>query len=142
MRVLVVEDYPPIRESVSQGLREAGFAVDEAASGEDGLWLAQSNDYDVAVLDWMLPLVDGLTILRAIRQRGARTGILMLSARSEIEDRVAGLNEGADDYLVKPFAFAELLARVQSLVRRRYDVPDSIIQIGDLEIDTCAKVGP
>ena len=139
MRVLVVEDYPPLRESVAKGLSEAGFAVDAAAEGREGLWLAESNDYDVIVLDLMLPLVDGLTILGKVRDKGTRTSVLILTARDQLEDRVDGLNRGADDYLIKPFAFDELLARVKTLVRRKYNVQDPVIRVADLEINTSAR---
>ncbi len=139
MRVLIVEDYSPIRNSVSQGLQEAGFAVDAAADGEEGLWYAESNDYDVIVLDLMLPEIDGLTVLKKLRTCGCRTCVLVLTAKDQLEDRVNGLNSGADDYLVKPFAFEELLARVRTLVRRRYDLQDPLIRVGDLEIDTAAR---
>ena len=139
MRVLIVEDYAPVRDSVTQGLREAGYAVDAASEGEEGLWYATSNDYDVIVLDLMLPKIDGLTILARLRQAGSTAAVLILTARDALEDRVRGLNLGADDYLVKPFAFAELLARVQALVRRKYDAKDPKIRIEDLEIDTSAR---
>lgn len=140
MRVLLVEDYEPLRRSVSQGLREAGFAVDTSADGEEGLWYAESNDYDVIVLDIMLPAIDGLTILTHLRRIGKATPILLLTARDTVEDRVTGLNLGADDYLVKPFALAELLARVRALVRRRYDARDPVLRVADLEIDTAKHV--
>ncbi|MCB9922808.1 MAG: response regulator transcription factor [Planctomycetaceae bacterium] len=136
MRVLVIEDYGPIRESVTQGLREAGLAVDSAADGLNGLWYAESYDYDVIVLDLMLPEIDGLTILEKLRSRGSRSSVLILTAKDQLDDRVEGLNRGADDYLIKPFAFEELLARVRTLIRRRYDVKDPLIRVADLEIDT------
>jgi DNA-binding response OmpR family regulator len=139
MRVLIVEDYEPLRTSIGQGLREAGFAVDASADGEEGAWYARSNDYDVIVLDIMLPAIDGLTILSRLRQAGDKTPILLLTARDTVEDRVAGLNQGADDYLVKPFAFAELLARVRALVRRRYDAKDPVLHVHDLAIDTAKR---
>ncbi len=139
MRILVIEDYDAIRESLVQGLREAGYAVDAAAEGREGLWYAESNDYDVIVLDLMLPEVDGLTILKKVRA-GKRTAcVLILTARDQLEDRVAGLNAGADDYLIKPFAFDELLARIKTLVRRKYDQQDPVIQIADLAIDTASR---
>ncbi len=139
MRVLLVEDYDPVRKSVAQGLREAGFAVDASADGEEGFWYAQSNDYDVIVLDIMLPTVDGLTILTRLRQAGKQVPILLLTAKDTVADRVTGLNLGADDYLVKPFAFEELLARVRALVRRRYDAADPAIRVQDLEINTATR---
>jgi DNA-binding response OmpR family regulator len=139
MRVLIVEDYGPLRKSLRQGLEEAGFAVDASADGEEGLWYARSNDYDVIVLDLMLPRIDGLTILNRLRQGGSTVPILLLTARDTVEDRVKGLNLGADDYLVKPFAFEELLARVRALVRRGYSNKDPVIRVEDLEIDTAGR---
>ncbi len=139
MRVLVVEDYKPIRDSIVKGLREADYAVDCADNGQDGLWYAESHHYDVIILDLMLPKIDGLTILKKIREAGANTSVLILTARDEIEDRVAGLDAGADDYLTKPFAFAELLARVKTLVRRKYSAKKPVIEIDDLKIDTVRR---
>ena len=139
MRVLVVEDYAPLRKSLSQGLRDAGFAVDATGDGDEGLWYATTNDYDVIVLDLMLPGTDGLTILRRLREAGRESHVLVLTAKGDVADRVRGLNLGADDYLVKPFAFAELLARVRALVRRAYDAKDPVLRVGDLEIDTAAR---
>jgi DNA-binding response OmpR family regulator len=141
MRVLVVEDYDVLRESITQGLQEAGYAVDAAADGEDGLWHAESNDYDVVVLDLMLPKLDGLTLLKRLRARGNRTHVLILTAKDTPGDRVRGLDSGADDYLVKPFVFAELLSRVRALVRRRYDAKSPVLRVGDMEIDTTARPG-
>ncbi len=139
MRLLIVEDYTPLRQSTAKGLREAGFSVDEAGDGEEGLWYARSNPYDVIVLDLMLPKVDGLEILRRIRDAGNVSHVLLLTARDGVGDRVGGLNAGADDYLVKPFAFDELLARVKALTRRAYQRKSPIVAIGDVEIDTAAK---
>ncbi len=139
MRVLIVEDYGPIRESVSQGLREAGFAVDATGDGREGLWYAESSAYDVIVLDLMLPSMDGLTVLRKLRAGGSEAHVIVLTARDTLEDRVLGLNAGADDYLVKPFGFDELLARVRALVRRKYAAKSPLIRIGDLEIDTSTR---
>jgi len=140
MRVLVVEDSVRLLQSLATGLRRAGFAVDVAPDGEEGLFLAESSVYDVIVLDLMLPKVDGMTILRKLRKKGIDTHILLLTARDTVEDRVLGLRTGADDYLVKPFAFDELLARVQGLARRSYGVKKPLLVIGDLEIDTTARV--
>jgi DNA-binding response OmpR family regulator len=139
MRLLLVEDYWPLRKSVSQGLQEAGFAVDASGDGEEGLWYAQSNEYDAIVLDLMLPKLDGLSILAALRKAKDQVPILLLTARDAIEDRVKGLNAGADDYLVKPFAFEELLARVRALLRRKYQRADSNLRVQDLEINLAAK---
>jgi len=139
MRLLIVEDYAPLRQSTAKGLREAGFAVDEAGDGEEGLWYARSNPYDVVILDLMLPKVEGMEILRRIRDAGNPTHVLLLTARDGVGDRVGGLNAGADDYLVKPFAFDELLARVKALTRRAYQRKSPVLGLGDLEIDTAAK---
>ena len=139
MRLLLVEDFTVLRESTALGLREAGFAVDEAAEGETGLWYATSNDYDVIILDLMLPRIDGLTVLKRLRKAGRQTHVLILTARDAPADRVVGLNDGADDYLVKPFVFAELLARVRALVRRRYDRKSPVIEVADMQIDTAKR---
>lgn len=136
MRLLVIEDYDPLRRAICQGLRQAGYAVDVAADGAEGRWLATSGDYDVVVLDLMLPGVDGLEILRELRELRSSTHVLVLTAKDTLEDRVRGLDLGADDYLVKPFAFEELLARIRALVRRRYGAKDPELQIGELRIDT------
>jgi DNA-binding response OmpR family regulator len=140
MRVLVVEDYEPLARSVTQGLREAGYAVDLSADGEEGLWYAESNAYDAIVLDVMLPKLDGLALLRRLREKKNAAAVLILTARDRLEDRVTGLDAGADDYLVKPFEFAELLARLRAIIRRRYQVQDSVIRVADLEVDTGARV--
>lgn len=139
MRVLVVEDYAPIRDSVSQMLTESGFAVDAAADGEDGLWHAESGEHDAIVLDIALPRCDGLSILRRLRDGGRLTPVLLLTARDTVSDRVRGLNAGADDYLLKPFALDELLARVRALVRRKYAAADAVLRVQDLEVDTAAR---
>lgn len=139
MRLLVVEDYEPLCKSVVQGLREAGYAVDSSADGAEGLWHAQSDDYDVIVLDVMLPTMDGFTVLRRLRDAGRLTPVLLLTARDTVQDRVAGLDLGADDYLIKPFAFRELLARVRALARRRYHKPNPVIRIQDLELNTSSR---
>lgn len=136
MRLLVIENYEPVREALAQGLREAGFAVDASADGNVGLSYATSNAYDAIVLDLMLPGVDGLTLLKRLREAGGNAHVLILSARDSTEDRITGLDLGADDYMVKPFAFRELLARVRALVRRRHKAKGPGILIGDLEIDT------
>jgi two-component system response regulator PhoP len=139
MRVLVVEDYLPLQRAVAQGLREAGMAVDATADGEEGLWLAGSNDYDVVVLDLMLPGMDGLEILRRLRADGRGVHVLVLTARGGVADRVRGLDAGADDYLVKPFDFDELLARVRALARRSYARKNPEVRVGDLVIETAAQ---
>ncbi len=136
MRVLVVEDFRPLRESIVQGLREAGYAVDEAADGEQGFWHARSEEHDVVILDVMLPRRDGLSVLKELRRQKNGVHVLLLTAKDTPEDKVQGLNLGADDYLVKPFVFAELLARVKALIRRKYDAKSAIVRVGDLEVDT------
>jgi len=139
MKILLIEDYEPIRTSVAKGLAEAGFAVDATGDGEEGLWYARGGDHDVIILDLMLPKVDGLTILGRLREHENPASVLILTARDTVEDRVKGLDLGADDYLVKPFAFEELLARVRALVRRKYDARSPAIHVADLEIDTTSR---
>lgn len=139
MRLLVVEDYAPLRKSISRGLKDAGFAVDSTGDGEEGLWYAQSYEYDALILDVMLPTVDGLTLLRRLREKGQDTHVLILTAKGELEDRLRGLNLGADDYMVKPFAFEELLARVRALVRRAYKAKNPLLRVADLTVDTRAR---
>ena len=140
MRLLLVEDSARLRQAVGSGLKKAGYAVDVSADGEEGYWYAQSNRYDVIVLDVMLPKLDGVSLLRRLRAQADDTHVLLLTARDSTADRVSGLQAGADDYLVKPFAFEELLARVQALCRRSYGKKNTAMRIGDLEIDTIAKV--
>ncbi|MCK4752208.1 MAG: response regulator transcription factor [Planctomycetes bacterium] len=135
MKLLLIEDYKPLQKSLTKGLRESGFAVDTTGDGKEGLWYATSNDYDVIILDLMLPGMDGLTILKKLRAKGKETHILILTAKDTLEDRVTGLNLGADDYLAKPFAFKELLARVHALMRRSYQKKNPVIKIKDLQID-------
>jgi DNA-binding response OmpR family regulator len=139
MRLLLVEDYPPLQKSVAKGLREAGFAVDVTGDGAEALWYALGNQYDVILLDLMLPGLDGLSLLNRLRAEGRSTHVLIITARDAVPDRVAGLNAGADDYLVKPFEFEELLARVQALVRRSYERKDPVLNIGPLRIDTSTR---
>lgn len=139
MRVLLVEDSPRLLSSIPTALRRSGFAVDATGNGEEGLWLAQSNPYDAAILDIMVPGLSGLEILRAMRREGLDTPVLLLTARDTVEDRVQGLEEGADDYLTKPFALEELLARTKALCRRRYNQRGSRVQIGNLTLDTSAR---
>jgi len=139
MRLLLIEDYLPLVRSVSQGLREAGYAVDTVVDGEEGLERAESAAYDAVILDLMLPKLDGLALLERLRGQQNATPVLILTARDRVADRVRGLDLGADDYLVKPFAFAELLARVRAIIRRRYQSSASTIRVGDLEIDTTAR---
>lgn len=136
MRVLLVEDSNRLRAAVARALKRTGYVVDEAEDGEDGLWRAREFAYDAVVLDLMLPKMDGLEVLATLRGEENRVPILLLTARNTVEDRVAGLRGGADDYLGKPFALEELLARVDALCRRRFDHPSTCIRVGDLEIDT------
>jgi len=139
MRVLVVEDFAPLRRSLCQGLRESGYAVDDASDGEEGLALAETAPYDAVVLDLMLPKLDGLTLLERLRRKGHSVGVVVLTARDGVDDRVRGLDLGADDYLVKPFALEELLARVRAVIRRRYRSAQATIRVDDLEIDLGAR---
>lgn len=135
MRILVVEDEPKSGDYVKQGLSEAGFTTDLARDGIDGLHQALHEDYDLIVLDVMLPGMDGWTVLQAIRRAGKQTPVLFLTARDEVEDRVRGLEAGADDYLVKPYAFSELLARVRTLLRRGKARDPDVLLAADLELD-------
>lgn len=139
MRVLLVEDHRPLVRALRRGLEEEGFAVDVAYDGEEGGYKAESADYDVIVLDLMLPKEDGLSLLQRWRRAGKKTHVLILTARSAIEDKVKGLDLGADDYLTKPFELGELLARLRALVRRGHQIKDPILRIFDLEIDTAAR---
>lgn len=135
MRALIVEDDVTIAEFVARGLRESGFAVDHAADGQTGLDLATTAPYDVAVIDVMLPKLDGLSLIQAMRRRQVTTPVLILSAKHTVDDRVKGLETGGDDYLTKPFAFPELLARVQALIRRATGAPASThLTVGDLTL--------
>jgi DNA-binding response OmpR family regulator len=137
--VLVVEDSERLRRTIGTALKKAGYAVDTAEDGVQGFWLAQSTDYDAIVLDLMLPGLDGLSVLEKLRASGKPTHVLILTAKDTVEDRVRGLQRGADDYLIKPFALEELLARVQALCRRGYGSKRPRLVIADLEIDTVAK---
>lgn len=139
MRILIVEDSPRLQRSLGTALRKSGYAVDVAGDGEEGLWLAQEHGYDVVVLDLMLPKRDGLSVLAELRRAGKTVHVLLLTARDTVNDRVQGLQAGADDYLVKPFALEELLARVQALCRRAYGTKQPRLAIADLEIDTLAR---
>ena len=140
MRILVVEDDPHIADFVTTGLREAGYAVDHAPDGEDAYALATNEPYDVAVVDLMLPRLDGLSLIERMRGSGVPTPVLILSAKRTVDDRVKGLQAGGDDYLTKPFAFAELLARVQALVRRGTGVPEATrLTAGPVALDLLAR---
>jgi two-component system, OmpR family, response regulator len=136
MRILVVEDDAKIASFVVNGLKQNGFAVDRCADGEEGHVLASTTTYDAAILDIMLPKLDGLSLLRQLRKEGVRMPVIILSAKASVDDRVKGLQAGGDDYLTKPFAFSELLARVQALIRRSTDTGEpSKLTVGDLTLD-------
>ena len=139
MRVLIVEDERDLARALARSLEEAGFAVDTAADGEEGLFRIREIQYDAVVLDIMLPKVDGFTVLETVRREEIRTPILLLTARDGVSDRVRGLNLGADDYLVKPFAVAELIARIHAIIRRSYGAAADTVTIGDLVIDVTAR---
>ena len=140
MRALIVEDDQTIAAFLAKGLKEAGFAVDQAPDGEEATQLATTVPYDVAVLDLMLPKRDGLTVIQDMRGRGVRTPVLILSAKHSVDDRVRGLEAGGDDYLTKPFAFAELLARVHALIRRANAAPGAtLLTAGDLTVDLLTR---
>lgn len=139
MRVLLIEDYKPLVRALKQGLEEEGFAVDTATDGEEGSYKAETANYDVIILDLMLPKEDGLSLLKRWRSKGITSHVLVLTARSSIEDKVSGLDLGADDYMTKPFQLEELLARLRALIRRGHNVKDPVLKIYDLEIDTAAR---
>lgn len=139
MRILVVEDELKMAALLRRGLAEEGHAVDVAATGDDGVWMAQAADYDAIVLDLMLPGLDGVSVCRRWRENGVWAPVLMLTARDGIEDRVAGLDAGADDYLRKPFSFAELLARLRALARRGTPERPIVLEVGDLKLDPATR---
>jgi two-component system OmpR family response regulator len=138
MRILIVEDEPDLLRSLAQALREEGYAVDSASNGEDGLFNAESYDYDAIVLDVMLPRLDGWELLKRLRKT-KETPVLMLTARDQSRDRVRGLDTGADDYVVKPFDLPELFARLRALIRRAANKTTNVIEIGDVKIDTAGR---
>ena len=139
MRILIVEDEPDLRSGLARALRDEGYAVDTAADGEDGLFKAESADYDAVVLDVMLPKLDGWEMLSRLRKT-KKTPVLMLTARDQSRDRVKGLDTGADDYVVKPFDLAELFARLRALIRRGANQTTNVIEIRDVRIDTAARL--
>ena len=139
MRILIVEDARQLARSLAQGLSEEGFSVDLAHDGEEGLHLASEIAYDAIVLDRMLPVLDGLTVLRTLRGKGVRTPVLFLTALGEVRDRVEGLDVGGDDYLVKPFAFEELLARLRALLRREHGQAKNQVDVGRLRLDLAGR---
>ena len=140
MRVLIVEDDPKIASFVAKGLKQSGFAVDKAGNGQEGLELARAAPYDAAIIDIMLPRLDGLSLIERLRAEGIRTPVLILSARHAVDDKVRGFQTGGDDYLTKPFSFEELLARVQALIRRAtMSAPASTLEAGDLSMDLARR---
>jgi two-component system OmpR family response regulator len=138
MRILVIEDEPRLLRNLAKALREEGYAVDTADSGDDGLFKAETYDYDAIVLDVMLPRLDGWEVLQRLRKE-KQTPVLMLTARDTSKDRVRGLDSGADDYLVKPFDLPELFARIRALIRRAAGQPRPVLELGDVAIDTRAR---
>lgn len=141
MRILIVEDEKDLADALARGLRRQGYAADIAYDGEEALVLAEVNDYDLMILDLNLPKIDGMEVCRRIRASGSPVGILMLTARSSLGDRVSGLDQGADDYLVKPFHFPELLARVRAILRREGAPRHAILRTGDLVLDANSLKG-
>jgi DNA-binding response OmpR family regulator len=135
MRILIVEDEKSLADIIKKGLEEEGYAVDVAYNGEEGLFMAENEPSDLIILDIMLPVIDGTTILKRIRKAGIKTPVLMLTAKDTIMDKVSGLDSGADDYLTKPFSFEELLARMRALLRRNTEVKTSVLMVEDLIID-------
>jgi two-component system, OmpR family, copper resistance phosphate regulon response regulator CusR len=140
MRILVVEDDRNVANFVRKGLKEELYAVDVCYDGEEALYLVQVNSYDLVILDVMLPKKDGFAVCNEIRRQGNLTPVLMLTARDQLEDRVKGLNEGADDYLAKPFAFEELTARIKALLRRTQDYKTKTLTVGELELDPVSRM--
>jgi two-component system OmpR family response regulator len=139
MRILVVEDELKMASLLRRGLQEEGHAVDLARTGDDALWMARATEYDAVVLDLMLPGIDGFEVCRRLRDGGVWSPVLMLTARDGVEDRVTGLDAGADDYLPKPFSFAELLARLRALVRRGANERPTVLEVGDLRLDPATR---
>lgn len=141
MKILIVEDDKEVLDYIANGLAEHGHTMDKSQDGKDGLFLGTTEDYDVIIMDRMLPNLDGLTIIRTLRGAGKKTPVLILSALGEVDDRVKGLRAGGDDYLVKPFAFSELLARVEALQRRVVDMEqkETVLRAADLEVDLLAR---
>jgi heavy metal response regulator len=136
MRILIVEDEKSLADILKKGLEEEGYAVDVSYNGEEGLFMAENEPSDLIILDIMLPVIDGMTILKRIRKAGTKTPVLMLTAKDTIMDKVSGLDSGADDYLTKPFSFEELLARMRALLRRHTEAKTSVLMIENLTIDT------
>ncbi len=138
MKVLLIEDDVKLLQNIKTGLKQHGFRVDTAKDGEEGLYLAQNNKYDILIVDWMLPKLSGLEMIKILRKEGIRTPILILTAKSDVEDKVEGLKI-ADDYLTKPFDFAELIARLKALYRRSQNIEDNVLKIADLELNPETK---
>jgi two-component system copper resistance phosphate regulon response regulator CusR len=139
MRILIAEDEAKVAEHIRRGLTEAGFAVDVAADGAEALWLAENHPYDAMVLDVMMPEKDGVLVVRQLRRKGVRAPVILLTARHELEDRVRGLDAGADDYLAKPFSMSELLARLRAVMRRQRADPVDRLRVADLELDLLSR---
>ena len=139
MRITLIEDEKQLANIVKKGLEEEGYSVDVAHDGEEGLYMVENYPSDVVILDIMLPLLDGISILSSMRKKGIKTPVLLLTAKDTITDKIKGLDSGADDYLTKPFEFGELLARIRALIRRKADIKDTVIRIGDLEINTANR---
>ncbi len=136
MKVLVIEDERKIAKLIERGLKEELFSVDVANNGEDGLYLLETNSYDIAIIDWMLPKISGFEIIKKIRKENIFTPVLMLTAKGDLEDKILGLENGADDYLAKPFSFSELIARVKALIRRaNYKETENVLKIGKLQLN-------
>jgi len=138
MKILLIEDDVKLLENIKKGLKQYGFRVDTAKDGEEGLYLAQNNKYDVIVVDWMLPKISGIDLIKQLRKEGNNTPILILTAKGDIEDKVEGL-QVADDYLTKPFNFEELVARLKALFRRSHNIKENILKIADLELNPDTK---
>ncbi len=138
MRVLLVEDEKDLASIVKMGLEEEGYVVDVAHDGEEGLYMAENYPLDAIILDVMLPVMDGLTVLGTLRKKGIKTPVLVLTARDALMDKIKGLDTGADDYMTKPFEFSEMVARLRALIRRVGDAKEAVLRIGDLEINTAS----
>jgi DNA-binding response OmpR family regulator len=144
MRILIAEDEAKVAEHLRQGLQSEGYAVDVASDGDEAMWLAENHPYDVMVCDVMMPVKDGFTVVRHLRRKGFTVPVIFVTARGEVEDRVRGLDAGADDYLVKPFSLTELLARIRAVLRRQRPQQVNTLRVGDLELDLvsrCARRG-
>ncbi len=144
MRILIAEDETKVAEHLRQGLQAEGYAVDLASDGDEALWLAENHPYDAMVFDVMMPAKDGFTVVRHLRRKGSTVPVIFVTARGEVEDRVRGLDAGADDYLVKPFSLTELLARIRAVLRRQRPQQANTLRVADLELDLvsrCARRG-